>query len=114
MITHQPTLALSISSTFAYYHTRDNHLNKISGIRTRAILITLIFKIHFGWKRDIQFSLISTNFLAIVKNHSILIKEDIQFYYFSSILRGGHGKNFWSFSALTRVCGRTRYGRPKN
>ena len=41
-------MALPISSTLVYYHTQDN----ISGIRARAIEITLIFKIHLGWKKD--------------------------------------------------------------
>ena len=32
----------------------DNHLDNISGIRTRAIEIILIFKIHFGWEKNIH------------------------------------------------------------
>ena len=48
VITHQSTLALPISSTPAYYHTRDSHEANISGIRTRAKEIALIFKIHLG------------------------------------------------------------------
>ena len=43
VITHQSTLALPISSTFAYYHTQDSQLDNISEIRTRAIDLT---KIH--------------------------------------------------------------------
>ena len=45
----QSTFALPISSTIAYYHTRDSHNDNISGIRTRATEITLIFKIDFGY-----------------------------------------------------------------
>jgi hypothetical protein len=50
VITHQSSLALPISSILAYYHTQDN----ISGIRTRAIKITFIFKIHFVWKKAMR------------------------------------------------------------
>ena len=33
---------------FSFYHTRDNHKDNISGIRTRAIEIVSICKIDFG------------------------------------------------------------------
>ena len=52
VITHRSTLALPISSTLAYYHTKNNHLDNISGIQTRAIEITLILKLNLGWKKD--------------------------------------------------------------
>ena len=53
VITHQSTLGLQISSTLAYYYTQDSHLDNISGIRTRAIEIALIYKIHLGRKNNI-------------------------------------------------------------
>jgi hypothetical protein len=50
VITHQSTLAVPILSTLAYNHTQDNHLDKISWIRTRAIEIVSIFKTKVGKK----------------------------------------------------------------
>ena len=52
MITHRSTLAVKILSTLAYNNTQDNHLDNISGIRTRAIEIVSIFKMDLGWEKD--------------------------------------------------------------
>ena len=35
-----------------YNHTQDNHLDNISGIRTRAIEKESIFKMDLGWEND--------------------------------------------------------------
>ena len=54
MITHRSNLAVSISSILAFNHTQDNHLENISGIRTRAIEIVNVFEMVFCWEKDIS------------------------------------------------------------
>ena len=54
VIKHRSTLALLISNNFASYHTQDSHLDNISRIRTRAIVIILNLKNHLCWKKDIH------------------------------------------------------------
>ena len=54
MITHQSTLALSISSPLVNYRIQNIHQDIISWIRTRAIEITLILNIYSRLKKDLH------------------------------------------------------------
>ena len=49
VITHRSNLAVPISSTLAYNHIQENHLDNISGIRTRAVEIVNVFEMEFRW-----------------------------------------------------------------
>ena len=53
-ITHRSTMALPISSTIPYYDTQDNQYDNTSGIQTSTKEITIIFKIQFGLKKDMN------------------------------------------------------------
>jgi hypothetical protein len=76
-ITHKSTFALPISSTLAYYCTQNNHQDNTSEIRTHAIEITMIFKVHFGWIKDIW--RFTNNFYSVWNRINFLLEKSIFF-----------------------------------
>ena len=74
MITHRSNLAVPISSILAYNHTQDNHLDSISGIRTRAIEIVNVFEMEFRWEKDIVSNCMSKAFKILTNYCSIYMR----------------------------------------
>ena len=102
LIKHQSTLALPISSTLDYKNTQDSHLYNISGIRTRALEIALIFKIHLGWKKIFT----KKKSVVLCTKNFIISRSNVQNYFSLSLITWFEKQINW-MKDFAGNCGKT-------